>query len=132
MMRPAGLLLLGLLAVAGLPGATFTDTSGHQVTGIYTDMHVSEVTGDIGGTEIFILRSNLGYHVLIQLAEGVPGTPVLVQAEVSGLNIEFELPSDSRLSGLGHFKGALAADTLRGRFSNSFEVSLPRGSSFWQ
>lgn len=106
-----------------------------QITGVYSDLRQIEETGDILGTEVFLLYSGDGgegrYHALVQFAEGVPEPPQLVAAQVQGTRVEFtatflgDLPM--------RFRGEVTRDALRGEFEGpAGQVALPRGKSFWQ
>src|SRR6266487_583156 len=94
------------------------------VTGIYSDMHISPTTGDLGGLEIFLLSSNRGDWVLVQMAEGAASAPVLAAAAVRDSLVTFTLPASSALGGLGTFSGVVRGGRLHGAFQNGFEVDL--------
>ena len=106
-----------------------------RVTGFFSDLALSQQTGDLGGTEIFISYAQVNsglderYYAYIQLAEGVPMTPHLVPAHVEGANVEFTFaPFQDSLS----FKGSVTRDFLIGRFSTGYEVRLPRRPTYWR
>ena len=121
-----------LLLVGAYTSGGWAAQQRERQTGVYTNMRVSSATGDIGGIEIFVLGSNRGYHVLVQMAEGAPSTPVLAPAQIRDGAILFEMARDSRLRGLGAFEGTIGSGRLQGRFSNGFAVDLERGQSYWQ
>lgn len=104
------------------------------ITGVYSDMRRHATTGDVIGTEIFILAADdygrSRYYALVQFAEGVPEAPQLVDVDVSGDRIEF----DAYLFGQRmNFRGRVTRDYLDGSFTGpAGEVRLPRGRSFWQ
>jgi hypothetical protein len=120
---------------AFLSGAAFLASSGMvatekrvTVTGIYSDMEYVEETGDLVGTEIFLLLSGEGHFVLVQVAEGSPGVPLLLPARVDGQSLTFELPE------CGKFTGQISAGKLVGSFANcsNWHVRLNRKRSYWQ
>ena len=66
--------------------------------GLYSSMQASAESGDVGGMEVMIITDYsaepTAYYAVVQTAQGVPGTPVLVRARVRGENIEFTLPAE--------------------------------------
>jgi len=100
----------------------------NQVTGIYSNMIYVEEAGDVVGMEIFVVASSGGYHAVVQIAEGAPEEPFVVNVEVKGSDIEFVAPSI-----LGKYKGRVSAKGLAGKFENEESVSfLKRRNSYWQ
>lgn len=129
-----GAVLGGILAGAEHQGDADEGERTLRLTGVYSDMARVEETGDIVGTEIFLLVSTDGmevdFHALVQFAEGVPEPPQLVDVDVRGASIEFEATFLGRPV---RFRGRVTADSLEGELDGlSGEVSLPRGRSFWQ
>jgi hypothetical protein len=124
--------VLFAVGALGLGRAPDRATNSSPVTGIYSDMHVSATTGDLGGMEVFVLSSSRATFALVQMAEGAPSTPVLVPATVKDSTITFTLPESSALGGLGTFSGVVRIGHLRGRFTNDYVIDLPRGRSYWQ
>ena len=108
-----------------------------STTGVYSDMCYSERSGDIGGMEIFVVKSSGEYYVLFQNAQGTVEKPVLVKAKVENCIIEFELPENGLLIS-GKFKGVIDKNGIKGRFegygktSSYSNVILKRQTSFWQ
>ena len=131
-MNRKAVFLITLLFAAASVGTGWAVQQRDRPTGVYTNMRVSSATGDVGGIEIFVLGSNRGYYVLVQMAEGAPMTPVLASARIRDGEILFEMARDSRLGGMGAFEGSIGGGHLRGRFGNGFAVDLQRGQSFWQ
>ena len=105
-----------------------------QIAGLFSDMHFNRDTGDIGGAEVFIVRSlehgTAEYFALVQLAFGKPDDPVLTRVTVTkSTEVEFEMPN----SKLGTFRGRVTADALVGAFDgNGVALRLRRGKSFYQ
>lgn len=121
---------------SGTPAPTrpSPDAPTRSVTGIYSDMgHVRE-TGDVIGTEIFILYAADGpegrYWAVVQFAEGVPEPPQLVPVEVRGSSVELT----ASFAGYDmRFRGRIGADALEGEFDGPIgRIRLPRRDSFWQ
>lgn len=103
-----------------------------KITGIFSDMRYHKESGDVLGTEIFIVFSNKGHFAVVQCAEGAPGAPASVPVTVKGAKIAFTLPDD-RSGCSGDFQGTVSATGLKGRFKNeSADVSLQRKQSYWQ
>jgi hypothetical protein len=65
--------------------------SSQYIPGFYTEWEVSPESGDIGGIEIFVFNSTHGPYVVYTLAEGEPGLPVLVKAQLEGDTISFKV-----------------------------------------
>jgi hypothetical protein len=130
-----------VLSIIALPAQSPSASAGRDVqskeklTGTYSDMHFSVATGDIGGTEVFILRgdgnSKLGYFALVQFAFGTPNAPFLVTAQVNGAEVEFLVPHTVSPS-MGAFHGQISRGVLTGTFANGVKLRLPRKTSFWE
>ena len=123
-----------LLRLIVVGTATLIQAPAQQLpTGIYSDMTVSTSrTGDIGGTEIFVLRGGGKDFVMIQTAEGTPSYPIVVPAVITGATLTFDLKGTAQ-EWLGVFKGRFERGRLIGSFSGSrYSVELPRRKSFWQ
>lgn len=106
-----------------------------QITGIYSDLHYGEISGDIGGTEIFImLAESSPYMATVQIAQGVPTDPVLVPVKVTGNDIEFSFPAGSEMAkSYGTYHGTISARGLTGKFANEEEKTfLKRKPSHWE
>ena len=101
-----------------------------KVTGLFSDMHYVEGAGDVIGTEILISFSTNGYWVYVQMAEGVPGNPALVNATVTDDKIEFVLPESMG----GRFTGHVTDKGLVGKFERfcNKNTTLPPRKSYWQ
>jgi hypothetical protein len=123
-----GLALLLLLSPALVHAQAPKSPEILAVTGVFSDMHYVEESGDLVGTEIFIVRSSGHHFALVQVAEGTATDPVLVPATVVGNSISFELPE------CGRFQGHVHSSILEGGFSKcpNWVVRLPRRPSYWQ
>lgn len=60
-----------------------------KVTGFFTDMHSISESGDVVGTEVWLVYARGHYYAAVQDAEGEPDPPVIVPVNVSGSRIEF-------------------------------------------
>ena len=130
------LIVVGALVAVGRSGVLESQNSV-RVVGIYSDLAYSEQSGDMRGTEIIIVASDVGFHAIVQSSEGPLGCPVLVPAVVDELAIEFTLPHDACMYGVvpgSRFRGVVSADALRGYFEGyeNFVLELPRAQSYWQ
>jgi hypothetical protein len=94
---------------------------------MFSDMRYSEGSGDVSGREIFIVGANDGYFAVVQIAEGVPGTPVVVPVEVDGDRITFTVPG----SPPEIFEGRVTSSRLEGRLGLG-RLSIRRSKSYWQ
>jgi hypothetical protein len=108
-----------------------------QMTGIFTNMRYNAESGDLTGIELFITRSDDGYHVQFQATANGALSPVLVSAEVNPPYVEFVLPKTPH-SYSGRFKGKFTARGLQGQFEGGQLVDgkkdflLKRTKSYWQ
>jgi hypothetical protein len=122
-----------LLVVAVLSGVAWLARPGQseaqdgQVTGMFSDMRYSDGSGDVSGREIFIVGANDGYFAVVQIAEGMPGTPVVVPVEVDGNRIKFTMPG--RIPEI--FEGRVTSSRLEGRLESG-KLSIRRSKSYWQ
>jgi hypothetical protein len=112
-----------------------------RVPGIYSSLVYSEEGGDLLGTEIFIVPSdlaNLAYVVFVQCWEGGSTPPVTVPVKVSGDSISFTVPGPSCAEGT--YKGRISKAGFDGTFmrrlvdgtSKAEPVHLKRKPSYWQ
>lgn len=106
-----------------------------KVTGIYSDLHYIEESGDLLGTEIFIVfGGGGGYYAYLQCAEGGPSKPVLVMATVRGNEVELA-PHNDQDSHCPNtkFKGKISTQGLKGKFDGTdYPALLKRKRSYWQ
>ena len=68
-----------------------TSSSGQQqprVTGFFTDMRGTP-SGDVAGTEVWIVYARGNYYATVQDAAGEPDPPVIVPVDVAGSQIKF-------------------------------------------
>lgn len=78
--------------------------------------------------EIFIVGANAGYFAVVQIAEGVPGTPVVVPVEVDGDTLTFTMPGNTPQT----FQGRVTSSHLEGRLEPGGRLSIRRSKSYWQ
>jgi len=97
-----------------------------EVPGHYGQVGVSPVTGDVGGIEIEIQCPSSECVALVTMAEGAPEPAVRAPATVRDTTVEIRMRDDSRLRGMGVFRGVVTNHHLIGEFSNGFEVDLSR------
>lgn len=110
----------------------------NSLTGIYSDISFNKESGDLLGSEIFLMRGNNEFFVVFQSAQGVPSTPVLVTAKIKGNKLSFQLPkNDNAYSGL--FEAVLYRDRLEGFFGDGQlapngkkKFILRKRMSYWQ
>ena len=104
-----------------------------RITGTYSDMRYVPDAGDVIGTEIKIVFTGKGFQGALQIAEGSPGTLMLVEVEQKGNSISFSIPEDSPYAGAFH--GSISGSVLRGDFQfktgGSQAVVLRKGKSYW-
>lgn len=121
---------LALLFVTAATAAT----PEARVTGTYSSLAYNDESGDLGGTEITILFGAGAHYALVQCAEGEPGIPLLLKAQVTGLKVSFTVPKGSS-SGCPEatYTGTVTSAGLTGHFAG-FGPSelLKRKSSYWQ
>ena len=86
-----------------------------HIAGIYSDSRYIEEAGDVIGTEIEIIFSGGAYRGTVQIAEGVPGTPIPISIHVSGKKISFSISDPSPFA--GQFRGEIKRGVLKGKFS---------------
>ncbi|MCU1261694.1 MAG: hypothetical protein JWO80_4579 [Bryobacterales bacterium] len=121
-----------------------TSSSGAQerepsVTGFFTDMRYVRESGDLVGTEVWIMKAGGGrYYAAVQDAEGGPRIPVVVPVEVSGSRITFTIKEhlvdqDGRPATdlVIKYDGIVTRAGLSGMV-NSEPLKLKRGKSYWQ
>lgn len=107
------------------------------ITGMYSNMVLNKESGDVLGSEMFIVYSNKGYFVTFQSSEGEPTIPVVTDLKVNGTHIEFSLPEGHAYNGT--FKGDITYQDLTGSFergqldyTGEKVFRLKRKDSYWQ
>ena len=111
------------------PAASATQNANvrsSQVPGRYGQVRVSATTGDVGGIEIELRCPSSECIALVTMAEGAPVPAVQAPATVRDTTVEIRMPQDSRLGGMGVFRGVVTSNHLVGEFSNGFAVNLSR------
>ena len=108
-----------------------------KITGVYSDMRISQQSGDVIGIEIVLVPSRAGYFVVFQASEGEPDKPLVVPARVSRDGLEFVLPESSSYT--GKFIGRFTCSGLEGSFDAGQRspkgekvFKLQRQRSIWQ
>jgi hypothetical protein len=107
-----------------------TSSGGQQqprVTGFFTDMRGTP-SGDVAGTEVWIVYARGAFYATVQDAEGEPDPPVVVPIEVSGSRIKFTIrAADMALN----YAGTVTRTGLTLSLNGSSRT-LKRGNSYWQ
>lgn len=114
---------------------TLAAESARRITGLYSDMWYLTGKQQIVGTEIFILQNQRGYIAMVQCAQGVAGTPLIVPLTLKGNSVTLEIPARAdSLCCPGRFAGTIVEKQLRGQFDgcNGGLLVLLRKNSYWQ
>lgn len=102
------LAFISTVTAQGKPGAKKFTTSGY-----YDDIEMtSKESGDYGGMSVYLTESDGQMFALVTVAQGSIGSPVLLEAKVTGKDmrgIEFTLPDEN---GARKFTGTVAATGL--------------------
>src|SRR5438552_13400238 len=61
-------------------------------TGLFGKLQYHKESGDVNGLEVFVMYSRRGYVATIQVAEGEPDVPRVVDVSLIGNNISFAFP----------------------------------------
>jgi hypothetical protein len=125
-----------VLALLLLPFAmsAIAATPSVKVTGTFSSLYYNEEGGDVLGTEITIVYGGKDYYALVQCAEGVPGIPVLLVAQINDLNVSFTIPKGAH-SGCPEtaYSGTVSKSGLKGQFDGYGKSELlKRKASYWQ
>lgn len=129
--RPVFLIFaLILFGVFPLHGLSFEQP---KYTGTFSSLRYNPESGDLGGVEIRIVYTKLGYQAAIQFSEGAPTELIVVKASFSGTSISFEIPETNDYA--GSFSGTIDNKSLKGTFrfktGGEWKVNLPRKPSYW-
>ena len=65
----------------------------------------------------------------MQIAQGAPGVPQLVEVDIVGDQLSFQLTGPK--ARMGRFVASVTQDSLIGKFENGWELRLPRRQSYW-
>lgn len=106
-----------------------------KITGVYSDLHYIEESGDLLGTEVFIVfGGSSGYYAYLQCAEGGPSKPVVVAATVHGNEVELAPHNEPNTHcPNSKFKGKVSRQGLEGKFEGTdYPGLLKRKRSYWQ
>ena len=127
-----GFYLVFIFLLQGFGGGTKAENQNKNIniTGIYSDMYYNKEGGDVLGSEIFLLYSAKGYFIVYQYSEGEPSVPLITEAKVKDLTIEFTIQGTGNYNGT--FKGNITREGLKGKFENGYELNLKRKTSYWQ
>lgn len=102
-----------------------------KITGTYSSFRFG--TEDLTGAEITIVVGGDGYYAIVQCAEGTPGVPQVVRAQVEGLTVTFGLDDAKSGCPVSVFSGTIDMQGLIGAFEGSaWPGLLKRGKSYWQ
>jgi hypothetical protein len=97
-----------------------------HVTGIFSDMRFSQMSGDVSGMEVWLVSGPRSYYAVVQMAEGEPEIPVVVPAEVNGLSVRFHLQESNLTFSEKGLDAALWASS--GVNTSCFPAGNPTGS----
>jgi hypothetical protein len=129
-------LLMGVAVLA--PSIMFWQRPHDRLTGIYSDLQYHDKSGDIAGTEIFLINTKKGYYIYFQSSDGSGGMPVVVPAKLNNNKLTFEIPENGT-DFSGFFQGEITDKVLSGRFKNGVLskdgtdlFTLPKKNSYWQ
>jgi len=110
-----------------------------RITGIYSDMSYHQESGDLVGTEIFVVYTPNEYVAFFQNWEGGSSRPVVVPVQVSGDTIAFKVPEPSLGAGeyIGRvgktgFDGTVRYRRPDGTSGKAEPIHLKRKKSYWQ
>lgn len=109
------------------------DSREERPYGIYSNMEISDETGDVSGFEFFILPSNEGDYVVYQDAEGWPKKPLILKLTLGGTTTTDHNVLRFRHPEMGPFVGRIEGKRLLGEFSDMrYPIELTKGNSVWQ
>ncbi|MET0216320.1 MAG: hypothetical protein ABW205_00100 [Burkholderiales bacterium] len=103
--------------------------SSSKVTGTFSTLQSFGEGGDLIGVEVMIVGTRDGLQAVVQTADGLPGSPVVVPVEVDGMRVSFPIPSAS--GDLMQFKGKVTPQSLTGTLDGR-PLTLPRRRSYWR
>jgi hypothetical protein len=103
-----------------------------RITGTYSNLRFG--TEDLYGVEITVVYGGHQHHVIVQCAEGEPGSPEIAVANIQGNQISFQLPATTRSEcPTTAFHGTISNKGLTGKFEGmEWPGFLKRGQSYWQ
>jgi hypothetical protein len=111
------------------PTANPASRSSGKVTGTFSTLQSFGEGGDLIGVEVMIVGTRDGLQAVVQTADGLPGSPVVVPVEVDGMRVSFPIPSAS--GDLMQFKGKVTPQSLTGTLDGR-PLTLPRRRSYWR
>lgn len=101
-------------------------------SGEFSNISMGSVSGDLGGTSIYLTQSDTETYAVVRTAAGDISNPVLVTAKTSGKDmrtIEFSVPSESQESGKIIYKGTVTATALLINQGDSLKRTCGAGGS---
>ena len=102
-----------------------------KLTGTYSSLQMG--TEDLHGVEISIVIGGKGYFAIVQCAEGVPGIPQVVPAQIAGLSLQFTLENSATGCPASAFQGTVSANGLTGAFEGTtWPGFMRRRKGYWQ
>ena len=126
-------LLIFALILCGLFPLYALSLEQPKYTGTFSSLRYNSESGDLGGVEIRIVYTKLGYQAAIQFSEGAPTELIVVKPSFSGTSISFEIPETHNYA--GSFSGTIDKKSLKGTFrfktGGEWKVNLPRKKSYW-
>ena len=101
---------------------------------MYSGLHQSKESGDLDGVEVMIIPANESYKskyiAIVQIAEGSAPFVGIVELELEGNKIRFDLPLNSSRPG-EHVEGVFVGKYLTIKFVDGSDARLIKGRSFW-
>jgi hypothetical protein len=121
------LAIFAALILSAAAGAAQADL---RISGLFSNLHYSEESGDLGGWEILVIPSGEStYTAFVQLAEGQGPTVAVGTLLAKGGRFTLTIPPGSVLAGT--YKGVISAKDMRLETPAGPETLL-RGKSYWQ
>ena len=102
-------------------------------TGTFSNLSYNSNAGDIIGTEIRVVLTNVGYKAVVQISEGGPGPLLIVDVQCDGKKISFNI-LEPKQSQSERFVGLITKKGLSGQFfylNGSEKIILRRTKSYW-
>jgi hypothetical protein len=131
--------LAGLLLVAVFPVSARAQPK-QQIAGIYSDLAYNKESGDLNGTEVFIVLgagTDAHYVAFVQESEGQPADPVIAPVVEKGGKVSVRarfadniFQFDGKISKTG-FDGTLTMESRGGKMSTE-PFHLLRKKSYWE
>ncbi len=121
---------LAIFAALILSAAVVAAQADLRISGIFSNLHYSDESGDLGGWEILVIPSGAStYTAVVQLSEGEAPTVAVGTLVAKAGRFTLTIPPGSTLSGT--YKGVITAKDMRLETPAGPETLL-RGKSYWQ